>query len=566
MGLCAAVGLPRMTTSRPYAVVEPIIPRPISPSPPSSTAYTPASQRCPSVSRDANGHPERAKHPESSPDPWTFRDESNQLISIFSRLSSENQLELDLSGLHVSDDAGEQSKTPQPLSTSQTLTPRPRRTLGELTNSLPPEVLSEIFFCHVCHHWRTVALASPCLWTYAKVVVIQRALPPALELMTRYLEHSGTLPVFIDIDFRDNWMYLNPLDALFEEIVRTARRHRPAHLIKESFTATHLQASSTKSLPSRKEWYFWSAYAAAEPTTPPNVLPASGPGSYIQPDNSKSEPSSGIVPEPSITIRASRVANGPFVLEPYLHWASSLTVLVLTDRNGYTELTTHDIARALSAFPLLVHCDVHIDLENGVALPEVTLAHVKSISLSWADWVDTGPLLDVLTTPELQELSLSGRAPNTEHGDRWDHLAHFLERNQPPLVSLILEDFDCFYSALVPCLAFVPELEQLWLEDCLLDETIIRELPFQKLKTLVLLTCYAFDIEELALLLRDNERAAANDGDNARPLIQVYVNGCGELSPTQLRIIEEMGVSYLEIGPASMPIDLNDSEMISEVN
>ncbi|KAL5512048.1 hypothetical protein ACEPAH_5267 [Sanghuangporus vaninii] len=485
---------------------------------------------------------------------------------------TEQQLEhLDLSDLTIKDDAQASSGDSLPSSSLTNL----GKALGELMNKLPPEVLAEIFYwctptaddqdsCHphaaltlgrVCKRWRSITLISPQLWTYTKVRVIQSVLEPALSMMALYLERSKSLPVFIDVDFIDLFSYYQPVLGLFEQIVSRARECRSPETLADSFLATHLEASSTEERPTREEWYFWSARPALSQNPDANDRC----GSSMALANKPVAPQSV---ESLVTIRALRVATGSFVLEPYLSWASSLTFLILRDLNDFTNLSIAEAARILSSFPLLVHCSLHIDFDfpdgNALTVDSVELQFLKSFSLSWADWINTGPLLDVISARELRELELVGHIPDTDTGGEWDHLVRFLQRNNPPLSHIILEQIDCFHIAFLSSIALTPGLEGLWLEDCLLDETIIRGLvPLLSgtLKTLVLLDCYAFNIEELARVLKDTER-------HRDAKVKVYIDGCGDISPAHIQMIQEMELDNLEIGPSSMPIDMNEGDAV----
>lgn len=494
---------------------------------------------------------------------------------------SEKHVEgLGLSDLSLSDD-GEALSLESTSGNDPTSSLSLETDLAIRLNAIPPEVLSEIFWwctptvddqesvpprsaltiSHVCRHWRAVSVSSPYLWTYTKIPVYQGVLKPALALMELYLERARSRPIFVDLDFVDAYSYYKPVLDLFEKVVSKAREHRPAFALADSFLATHLEASSTDEGPTREEWYFWNGRPAATSPSPlhNNIT------SYMQLANT---PAPARDVSPAVTLRALRIAVGSFILEPYLHWSSSLTFLVLKDKNDYTNLTVFEAARILAAFPLLVHCGMHIDfdmsdpprLERGI----VNLAFLQSLSLSWTDWIDIGPLLDSISAPSVRELELAGRLPDTATGDNWGHLESFLRRNSPPLSHLILDQIDCFHISFLNVQALVPTLEGLWLEDCLLHDTIIRglvpALGPRGLKTLVLLECYAFNIEVLARTMKEAHGTDTRDDRGTEDeKVKVYVDGC-EVTPANVEIIRQMGLDNLEIGPSSMPVDLKDDE------
>lgn len=493
--------------------------------------------------------------------------------------ASEGNEPLDLSNTHIGIREDDSDLTPRPRSDSHPSRNKKRRTFGECIVCLPPEILSEIFaWCtpssvdqegyqprfaltlsHVSSYWRIVALNSPRLWTYTKVTVFEQYLPPALKLMELYLDRSGACPIFIDVDFVDAWSVYKHALGLFEQVVETARMHRPVQAVADSFVATHVESTSSEVRPIREEWYFWSG--RPKPTTP-YISDCSD--SSLQLANTRSSPPPM---EPSVTIRALRLAIGSFIVEPYLPLAPSLTFLIIDDKNGFTDLTTTEALRILHAFPLLVHCSLRIDVAQ-VAVPlsgtPVELKFLKSFSLSWADWMDVGPLMDMMITPNLKELELSGLLPENGRPEGWDHVEKFLVRSKPPLTHVIFEHIDCFYISLLDCLTFMPALEGLWLENCIIDDSIIRGLYsppipgsqgpghciLTRLETLVLLSCYQFSFDTLLTALK----AASDDVGRFDTLkVRTYVNDCGEVTKEHLAELQRLGLTCIELGPDSVP-------------
>ncbi|THH05313.1 hypothetical protein EW145_g4887, partial [Phellinidium pouzarii] len=357
-------------------------------------------------------------------------------------------------------------------------------------------------------YWRTIALDSPRLWTYAKVEVINQALSPALKLLPLYLLRSNLCSIVIDVDFLTTTAYSeqssNPLRHLFEEIVNLACQYRPAYILEDSRLMTHLETSSTERQPTREEWYFWTS-GIAKPSRPSSVLSGSSSDSDTQLiGTSHTTPDS----LPSVTIRAQHVSVGTFTLEPYTSWTPSLAILILNDHNHFTHLTPNKAAHILRTSPLLLYYSVHIDYAD---LPDdaeqgepIELIYLRSLEMSWAVWVDPGPLFDMLCTPSLESLKLA--------------------------------------------LSWTPNLERLWLEGCLLDDTVIHGLysggngVLRTLSTLILDECYGVDIEVLALVLE--EHASANGGNP--PPMRVHVYNCGMVDPAHIRLSDEMNITNIE--------------------
>lgn len=294
------------------------------------------------------------------------------------------------------------------------------------------------------------------------------------------------------------------------------------------------------------------------------------------------------------------------MLQPYLPWTSSLTFLIIRDIHSFTSFTNNDAALVLSAFPLLVHCALHITLADiddlmdhgevaaqvdmmNVTTGLVRLNHLKSIALSWSAFADIGPLLDALATPSLTELELSGALPFAGDNERWSHLSNFLHRSAAPLTFLTLEHTDCLYLALIECLEACPNLKGLWLDDCIVDDDLIRglyrppltmnSLPgaaiglgkgvLTTLNTLVLRSCYLFSLDVLISVLRAREehlgpdpttptqlsvrgqqlQASQGSNSNTSENLMTYVVDCGDVTPVQARMIENLGMGGLIIGP-----------------
>lgn len=496
--------------------------------------------------------------------------------------------------------------SPQPI---ESLTLKERETLGALVEKLPNEVLSQIFFwctptsadqddlspcaaihlSHVCKHWRRITLESPRLWTYTRIPIVNQRLEHSVALAKLYLERSKMRPIFLDFDFVEDYSYYQPVLPLFERIIDVAKSMRPAWLVQNSFLATHLEASSSEHRATREEWYFWSAQPEVSALSP--VPPSDGnadrsrtesrflgeAGDYLQLANTSAHKPLTLE-ETSVTIRALRFAIGSFVLEPYRSWAPSLTFLVIKDLNNYTNLTTASASQILSSFPLLVHCSLHIDFEVAEQFPAgfepdaaanegerlralapqgIELPFLKSLSLSWSDFTNIGNLIDSLNVPSLTELEMDGITPDADGdgaGDGWNHLVRLLRRNAPPLTHLILTKLDLFHVNFLEALALAPNLEGIWLEDVLLDDSIVQGIisgsgALGSLTTLVILDSYAVDIAVLARELKTADGLRTRRGGAEK--IKVYVDKCGEATEEHLRLIESLDIE-LEIGPESL--------------
>lgn len=412
--------------------------------------------------------------------------------------------------------------------------------MGELISSLPPEILGEIFsWCsptyadqaplspksplllsHVCRRWRDVAISTPRIWTYAKLCVYEQSLDDTIQLMEIWLKHAKSRPLFIDIDFVDETGTHGSVIHLFNELIAVGRRYRPVLSLTDESLETHVETTNSGAFPALEEWYFWSIGCAP------------------------SEPyASGRTP---MKIRALRISLTPFELVPYTSLGGSLTFLDLRVFDDYLNLTVEECAIVLSSFPQLVHCALLVDYSDNTFTGTITLQHLTSFSLSWAALVDVGPLLDCLITPALQELELSGILPETAT-ENWDHMYKFLLRGLPPLTHLIMETMDCFYVSLLACLTLCPLIEGVWMEDCILDDSIVKGLcggVTSTLKRLAFLSCYDITMDCLVASLK-----AMKDSRSGLPLEKLHVVNCGHIQTKHLSALQELDVSEVEVAP-----------------
>ncbi|TDL24215.1 hypothetical protein BD410DRAFT_786310 [Rickenella mellea] len=415
-----------------------------------------------------------------------------------------------------------------------------QRSMGDLLLSLPPEITTEIFYwcsptfddqnrstpqellylTHVCRAWRRIAHSSPRLWTYTKVVVYDHVFDSSVDLMKLWIRRAKSCPLFVDVDFVDNFVSTGNVLPVFEKLVGIAQRYRSA-LPEDVIWETHIELTSNETLPTREEWYFWSAKRSRVKSTKLDAA--------------------------IFKIRGLRMVLSPFHLNSFTALSPSLTFLELKDFNNFTNLTNDDCIVILSTFPRLIHCGLHLDFSDALAPAPVVLQYLRSFSVSWANLEDVGPLFDALTAPVLKELELSGVLPNSPNGT-WDHLRRFLYRNRPPLTNLIMDGIDCFHIELLDCLS-ICSVERLWLEDCVLDDNLVEgfhkgvhasDRPpdgvLRSLKMLSLWSCVEFTMDQLISVL------AASKAYRGKLLDEVYVRNGGRIREDHYHSLKTLGV------------------------
>lgn len=386
----------------------------------------------------------------------------------------------------------------------------------------PP--LSSLYLSHVCRLWRHASISTPRLWTYTKVVVRQFSLRSPLELMKLWFIRAKSCPLLVDVQFVEKPDGKSPgtVLSLFQEIVLTAQRYRSIPLANPH-VESRISASSSETIPLLTERHSWNAGQ--------ELLPSNALGSHVE----------------YMKIHAVRYAEASFAMDLHLPLKHTLTYLEVKDHNGLFNLTNEECISILSNFPYLVHCTLHINYPRDVESDMVRLQHLKYLSLSWGDLLDVGPLLDSIDCPSLEALELLGILPEETEEASWDHLYQLLLRCQPPLRYLDLGGIDCFFIGLLNCLPLSPNLERLWLDDCILDDSILAGLHkradntgrragvLSTLKTLGLVSCCDFSVDLLINILHASKR-------NDSSLEELYVIDCEEVDEAQKLAFEALNL------------------------
>ncbi|THH09799.1 hypothetical protein EW145_g1756 [Phellinidium pouzarii] len=152
--------------------------------------------------------------------------------------------------------------------------------------------------------------------------------------------------------------------------------------------------------------------------------------------------------------------------------------LIHLDLRDYEEkifLTMQNVSDIMSEYYNLRHLAIRLGFPTDALHDTRTMEHLKTLRLSWQENVDPGSLFDILQAPLLENIELDGVLPLVDSiPGQWNHLQRFLAHSAPPLRSLDLYKLRCADIDLVSCLADCALLERLWMEECTVDESIVR--------------------------------------------------------------------------------------------
>lgn len=370
---------------------------------------------------------------------------------------------------------------------------------------LPEEVLGEIFYwccptfddrlsapsmailvlSHVCRRWRKVAFANPKLWTYTSLGAPRHNCNSATELMLLWVKNSKTCPLIIDIDFSTFAAFKAP-DAILPtvlELSQLAAELKPAPSPDKVPLLVSVEPSIVIKFPYVLEEYYWT--------------------------NDEMDPRN--VGRNSLQLRVSTKPCILLGMDGHKDFGPYLVHLDLRDEDEAICLTMDEALGILRVYQNLRHLTFRLGYP-GDGLENLTLPHLKTLGISWCDEADPTPVLNSLSAPALQNLELDGQIPPNDFvaGNIWDPLRQFLHRSAPPLRSLNLYKIRCDDVDLLSCLGRLNGLERLWLEDCIINEGVVKDftearhplaesaqLTLENLKSLGLVRCSIFNAQDL---------------------------------------------------------------------
>ncbi|TDL16141.1 hypothetical protein BD410DRAFT_844634 [Rickenella mellea] len=411
------------------------------------------------------------------------------------------------------------------------------------------EVLAPLQLSHVCQSWRSIALSTPGLWTYASLSLSPTSITSGMELMRLWLSRAKARALLLDVEFTDGpdsdppphgdiimhigreplnvqrWVPGTTVFHFVCGLIRFAHSHRPnsSPFKTESHLRTQLTECGGTVL---EEKYYWAAR----------------------------EEGLGASPSP-IEIHAVRRAPIAFGIEVQLPLGPAVTLLDLAKTKISFQLTSGECAAILTACPALASCALHVSLsEAPLPFDALHLPLLQRLSLSSADGVNIGNLLDILVTPVLTRLELLGGVPDegAPADGSWTHLSRFVRRCSPPLVQLDIQRMDCLVIGLVACLRSCPSLNQLWLEDCTLDDSVLSGLSsdvtdsslLPELRILGLVSTHTFNMQcVLGMLKMRHARGTF--------LQELFIIDCGntpyDTSPATEDVLTELDMVMMTV-------------------
>jgi len=109
-----------------------------------------------------------------------------------------------------------------------------------------------------------------------------------------------------------------------------------------------------------------------------------------------------------------------------------------------------------------------------LVLPNLVGLRISAYQPVHSSEVDTGPLVDFLTTPNLEIFVLMGSAIRQEDG--WNHVSDFLRRSNPPITDLGMVGTPITSESLVHCLELLPDVNDLEFSGNIFDDYVVSRL------------------------------------------------------------------------------------------
>ncbi|KAF8637739.1 hypothetical protein AX17_002614 [Amanita inopinata Kibby_2008] len=311
-------------------------------------------------------------------------------------------------------------------------------------NWLPPEVLTEVFkhcipnpgdftgipnldlapllLCRVCSSWRTLAQSTPDLWNTVGIRVTKEAkvgLEGVARFITTWLERSSTLPLTIHLEILAR-VSKALVDTIFKSLCEHALRWESVS-IQQPYRACVLPLTGNE-LPLLQSFKFDYDYENGYPDA------------YSLP-----------------------FASAPRLT--YLHWPYPIPLIghpsvpwhQLRHVHFQSGLSLYTVTEILQNCPELLELDVNIEevTRSDDLLPrEPRILHRRLRRLNITILGDCAPLLDSLTLPALQDLSLRIRvfpANNPAVQAIHEQLMELFSRSECTLDKLAL--FECRFNA-----------------------------------------------------------------------------------------------------------------------
>ncbi|KAF7981065.1 hypothetical protein HWV62_35540 [Athelia sp. TMB] len=305
------------------------------------------------------------------------------------------------------------------------------------TRRLPVEILGEIFVqwqatvggisirpASVCQHWRAVAIATPRLWSYIKLYFDRKNLVRDAEMISKWLQRSGGHPLRISLVYsghksrslseqeieskKDIFTLLKSQGHRWNDVYLSAQESMPSLLKKIPKNLPILENLNVSCMISRVNL----------PTT-----------------------INGFREAPAL--RALTLSSGVSSWLPGIPWVQ----LTTCDMTGTWQKCYHTLRSAvnLKSYTIRIYS---INLEPQTTLSPIHHSNLQSLAIRSGNFnqESLGEFLDLLTSPSLTKLSLTGTAQRFPSS-----LGPFITRSSCSLTSLELGEAGAEYAhSLVP--------------------------------------------------------------------------------------------------------------------
>jgi hypothetical protein len=321
-----------------------------------------------------------------------------------------------------------------------------------------------LLFGSICHAWRDLAWSHPRLWSTISLTM-SRYSDTNTTLLREWIERSGNLPLFIRLKMIHPMVHLPDHGQMLT--------HRP---LVDPHAVQVLKVLACYS----ERWQVIDFHLFIYPKDCFNILPTNFPLlqsislSLAQPEPVEGSLSSQIKPLFWVVPRLRSISLDPSSMK-YVELPMEQITYISFNKTAEVGVCLG----ALQASPHVVCC-VFPSVTSRFRpthRPTVTAGHLKSLDVEFSPYrasLAFPSLFDNLKSPSLQDLSLSitaagGTILNTS-------LVSFLFRSACPLVRLSLSRIRLSGTELERCLAIIPSLVELRLEEMELSSQTLHNL------------------------------------------------------------------------------------------
>lgn len=445
---------------------------------------------------------------------------------------------------------------------STLLSPPSHRCMQASVNSLPVELLSEIFryslpefpcfrsefapllLTQVCQQWRTVALETHDLWEALNINNAALRRKNILPLLRLWLERSGSRTIAVDVDI-----------SILDGIIRnpSLEEYRKKHNVYRTLLATisphrHRIHSLKGTLPmSIAADLGFDGMDTLEVMDLVGISEVTDPSRPLYIDLSKRMPKLKFLSLENIGLD-----------QQSLYSQSQLSRLELSDMRNPFYLNCQTAVDVLKSLPNLQTAYIGLNRANGseimAAQGRINLPILRSLYVSWDAWeinIDTQPFFEAIATPNLERLALRGGA-DTPTG-LWDTLLRFITSSgRPPLTHLAVGDMGATDVCLLDVLRATPTLIHLVVNHALVSPLLLRGLVWDphhpdmqvapRLKSIRFGGCEDFEDADIIPVLESRVNHPGKPLLGASEIEDVELRQCAGLHMESEKYIRRLGI------------------------